>query len=703
MKKITLLFAFLFFTWQFQAQVTDNFDSYNAGDDPAGWTKYQTGADDPGFVVTSNRSNSSPNSLYHNDDNVSAVSTSWIVAPVYTATGNDQLSFYYSQNHTGSFYNYSGVWYSTTGSDPIQNPGDWTEIAEFNGTDQPYSEDTWTQFTYTFNLSAGTTIYIAFKYTGDWAHQFYIDDFVLDVAPACPDPNGLNATSINLTEAQLSWNETGSATTWNIEYGPTGFAQGSGTSITGVTSNPYTLTGLTAGQEYDFYVQSDCGGGDTSNWVGPFTWRQMDNGDTCSYPVALTVNSDCSTATPYTLDYANSVDLGYFSCDNFGSNNGKWFSFVAPSSGKVKMISSVSGGEFVLFDDCGGTEMYCDDAGTSYEFLNLTPGQTYYIAYWKDAATSGTVDICLEEMLYSNPVFTTTVSPDCPNNQFSVDVEVTDLGGASSVTVSDDQGSSTQQLTAPGTVTFGPYASGTDVTFTVTNDDDNSFSSSDNVQYTCPPSNDSCDNAKEISSLTYTDTMDASGATNNNGFVDCNGNGMNDGVWYKLTVGTVNGDITVQVDPTGWDAEVAVYSGDCANLNCVGRSDSAVSSGSETVTFTPTANTTYYINVGYWSSSSDGSEGPFTITVSGNVTLSNNILSAEEFAFWPNPTEDKIYFQAAQTPDRIEIISLQGQVLMSKNSNDPQHWLDISELSKGIYLMNVYLDGKKGVYRIIKK
>jgi hypothetical protein len=711
MKKRLHFLLTLILSWTLTAQVADNFDSYSSGDDPTGWTKYQTETDDPGFVVTDAESHSAPNSLYHNDDNVSSESTSWIVAPVYTSTGNDLLTLYYRQNYTASYYNYSGVWYSTTGADPTQNPGDWTEIVEFNDShplSPGYSEDTWTQFSYTFNVPSGTTIYVAFKYVGDWEHEFYIDDFSLDAAPSCIDPNNLSATSTSLTEAELSWNENGTATQWNIEYGPEGFTQGSGTTITGVTNNPYTLSGLTAGQQYDFYVQADCGSNGTSNWVGPFTWQQIDYGDNCDVAISLNVESDCSSATPYTLDFADAVDLGHFTCDQYGSNNGKWFSFAAPTSGKVKLISSTSGGEFVLLDACGGNEIYCDDAGTEYELLNLTAGQTYYLAYWKDGATSGTVDICLQEMLYLDPEFTATPVPDCNNNQFSIDVNVTDLGGASSVTVSDDQGSATQSLSAPGTVTFGPYASGTSVTITVTNDDDNNYANSDTVNYTCPPANDECANGIVVPSLPYSHSMDASGATNNNGFIDCNGNGMNDGVWYILHVATASGDITVDVTPNGWDAEIGVYSGDynggaCSNLTCVARSDSAGSGGSESVTFTPSDDTYYFINIGYYSSSRDEAEGPFDITISGSVTLNNMVLSANEFVFYPNPTESMLYFNANHTVDKLEVVNISGQVLISQTGLNASGSMDISALRPGVYMLNVYVEGKKGTFRIIKK
>ena len=88
----------------------------------------------------------------------------------------------------------------------------------------------------------------------------------------CPFPTSLSTNNITETSADLSWTENGSASTWNIEYGPAGFAQGSGTVISGVTTNPYTLSGLSQGTDYDFYVQADCGGGDTSVWSGPGTF-----------------------------------------------------------------------------------------------------------------------------------------------------------------------------------------------------------------------------------------------------------------------------------------------------------------------------------------------------------------------------------------------------------------------------------------------
>ena len=102
----------------------------------------------------------------------------------------------------------------------------------------------------------------------------YIDDVKWELIPACPEPSFLTASGITSSSANLAWTEMGSASLWNIEYGITGFTQGTGgTLVSGVTTNPYTLNGLTPATTYQYYVQADCGGtAGASTWTGPFTF-----------------------------------------------------------------------------------------------------------------------------------------------------------------------------------------------------------------------------------------------------------------------------------------------------------------------------------------------------------------------------------------------------------------------------------------------
>ncbi|MDY0075711.1 MAG: fibronectin type III domain-containing protein [Bacteroidales bacterium] len=94
--------------------------------------------------------------------------------------------------------------------------------------------------------------------------------------PSCPAPSALSVSNIAANSADLSWTENGTATNWNIKWGASGFNPDTeGTIISSVT-NPYTLSGLAADATYDWYVRSDCGGGDKSDWAGPNTFTIRD-------------------------------------------------------------------------------------------------------------------------------------------------------------------------------------------------------------------------------------------------------------------------------------------------------------------------------------------------------------------------------------------------------------------------------------------
>lgn len=100
-----------------------------------------------------------------------------------------------------------------------------------------------------------------------------LDDINFGELPACPQPSAFQVGTLTDTTAALSWNENGSATSWNIEYGPCGFTPGDGTSTTVVAgTNPFTLIGLSAFTCYDYYIVADCGTGTLSAATGPGTF-----------------------------------------------------------------------------------------------------------------------------------------------------------------------------------------------------------------------------------------------------------------------------------------------------------------------------------------------------------------------------------------------------------------------------------------------
>ncbi len=119
------------------------------------------------------------------------------------------------------------------------------------------------------------------------------------IPPSCPAPTDLLTSSVIATSADLGWTEGGSATLWDIEFGPAGFAPTGTPTYTGV-SNPYTVTGLTASTDYDWYVRADCGGV-ASTWAGPNTFTTA-----CAAFVAPFAETFDAGSTPLSwTQYAN--------------------------------------------------------------------------------------------------------------------------------------------------------------------------------------------------------------------------------------------------------------------------------------------------------------------------------------------------------------------------------------------------------------
>ena len=85
----------------------------------------------------------------------------------------------------------------------------------------------------------------------------------------CNAPSNLTATNVGLSNATLNWVVNGTETAWLVEYGPAGFTQGSGTTISS-TSNSLTIGGLNQNTSYNFYVTAICADSATST-VGVFT------------------------------------------------------------------------------------------------------------------------------------------------------------------------------------------------------------------------------------------------------------------------------------------------------------------------------------------------------------------------------------------------------------------------------------------------
>jgi hypothetical protein len=97
---------------------------------------------------------------------------SWLVTPPLTTTLDGLSLSYYDRGAFMAWYGYSGVWVSTGSCDP--EDGEFVELLE---TDDMTA--TWRQVTIDLSAYAGQTACIAFRYGGGDAHDWWIDDVVV--------------------------------------------------------------------------------------------------------------------------------------------------------------------------------------------------------------------------------------------------------------------------------------------------------------------------------------------------------------------------------------------------------------------------------------------------------------------------------------------------------------------------------------------
>lgn len=92
----------------------------------------------------------------------------------------------------------------------------------------------------------------------------------------CIPPSNLYVTNLTTSSATARWTPSGTESSWDLKYGITGFDPNqAGTLVQNLTSNYFTISGLTHETSYDFYVKALCDSLTASNWSGPYTFTTI--------------------------------------------------------------------------------------------------------------------------------------------------------------------------------------------------------------------------------------------------------------------------------------------------------------------------------------------------------------------------------------------------------------------------------------------
>jgi len=148
----------------------------------------------------------------------------------------------------------------------MSNPEDastFTTYSSISSSVLPLNE--WKKIVVNFDTYTGSDKYIAIKLDVSSNYKYLgFDEFTYEDIPSCLEPNALTDITVLDRSIELQWTEQATATSWEIEYGPSGFNLGTGT-VLNTSSTTTLVSGLYPDTNYDFYVRSLCGG-EFSQW-----------------------------------------------------------------------------------------------------------------------------------------------------------------------------------------------------------------------------------------------------------------------------------------------------------------------------------------------------------------------------------------------------------------------------------------------------
>ncbi len=158
-----------------------------------------------------------------------------------------------------------------------------------------------TNNTYTLTGLAANTAYDVYVRTvcsdtvyGDWNMLQFTT-----LPDTCSSIVGLTAVP-DIHEAAISWNTTGTVASYELEYGPVGFTQGTG-SLVSTANNTYSLSNLDANSSYDVYVRTVCTDTIYGDW-GSLQFTTLP--DTCAQVLNLEINTIVFDAPPqYVMEW----------------------------------------------------------------------------------------------------------------------------------------------------------------------------------------------------------------------------------------------------------------------------------------------------------------------------------------------------------------------------------------------------------------
>jgi len=523
-------------------------------------------------------------------------------------------------------------------------------------------------------------------------------DFTPVAVPICNELTSPlpNATAVS-TNGKLGW---------SVAPGATGYRLSVGTSSNGTeVVNAVDLGNVTSYDIEGYLIEN------TNYYVKIVPYNNLGSATGCPQSIF-------TTGAYIAGDFCfNSINLGTqispLTATTAGANNesspecyvntaSDLFYYIDVPNGSTLKIGQQSNDydsvNYIFYGDCTEQNIiacYDDPDDDTITWANQT-GSLQRV-YWSqdglhDALGTFTLVWSLADCV--NPEATYSVVSLCSGgtNQFNITADLTSLGSAASVTVTDNQSGSPQTVSSPQVLTFGPYENNSEVILTIRNDQNElcQISGPSLTQQYCAPTNDFCATAIDLSTQSSPYTGTNIGATDE--FTEgCLTNPGKD-VFFSLLVR--NGS-TVSFTQTTEDYYPINYMfyGDCnlqTHIACLEDNRAAV-------TWTNTTGADQNV---FWVQDGHGG-GVFSLEFSSTLGTANFI--GNSYRAYPNPVNDVLNLSGLQNRAEVIISNLLGQKIIYQLIEGGEPRINVAALLPGYYLVNIVSERENQTIKILKE
>tara|TARA_B100000900_G_scaffold57656_1_gene43217 strand:+ start:535 stop:3561 length:3027 start_codon:yes stop_codon:yes gene_type:complete len=645
----------------------------------------------------------------------------YLITPQLNLSGNDRLKFSVSSFPNTDNVNSMSVLLSTT----TANPEDFTTVLS-EATEYP---GYWTEVNIDLSAYSGP-VYIAFYVppTPTEGQAIYLDGITFEENPECDYPINLGINSITNNSVSFSWEAVNDdpAVFESFETALVGYAD-DGQNLPypemgdNTTESNIQFENISPGETFDFIVRTVCVNGSVSEWV-TLTFTTPPLGDICED--AVIIEGLPFDVTDDTENYNDSYDGSIGDEESCGASqsylngNDVFYSYYADydMSVNVSMTPDDTYSAIIVYDSCESIGVSCYAASTQFSTVDehnfdveLLAGQTYIFAIstWASPQTVG-YDLSIVENTCTQPVITSSTTT-CVDDQYYIDVDVSDLGSSTQYAIFDDQGNE-QSTDAPSVLTFGPYSGAIPVVISAIGDDpncDQSITVTSPCQ-ACVPLGINCNLGDGFVGLVIADIDNSESGCSPDGygvFPELTTD-LEQGATYSVTVTTgytnqyvrawvdFNDDYEYSLDELIIDNALIATTG-TTNIEAVIPADANL--GTHSMRFK--ANWNAGVPDDACEVTSYGEVEDYFVTIV--ESLSTNDYQLEGLKIYPNPVNgDFVTIKSPIAGDKfINLFDINGRKVLSTTLVGDM--LNISSFSAGFYMIEVSVGDSKKVSKLV--